>query len=439
MNNFINSLYRYARVGLATAGIALLVPSCGNDGPDIEPVEADGPLRFSFTIVTKTVNNSRAADLDGDKIGSAPENMLDVNDIRYLIFDADRNLVSDITPKASIVAENDAFTIYNVTAKLDEPYFVDKINSNNAANLEFYIMVLANFGDWGITLPPIQEGLPMQTLFTQGLVMNTLPNSAALLDADTGFPPTRQMFPMAGLQRFVINGNNLLNTTESEPYRLPKDIYMLRALSKIEVIDRVNIDDDAVFTNEDRLDPLRVDKVEINGFMNRGTLLPAIDQWNRQSTFETQQVIATTIPGDAEYLTPPTINLNDRENPFVGNSEGRPLLNFVYDQAATAARTDKCPVFSCYVFEYSSALLNATQQRPYLRITTQGGEDEDEPMASLVLPMLLADYGTNPPTPVSNLLRNHIYRYEIVGIYQDIRVNWTVCPMDDATINIGFN
>ncbi len=445
MRIFKQNIGRLLSVTLAFLSLTML-PSCINDYSDCQVKDKDGRFHMSFTIVTKNVPGSRAADIVGDQIGTIPENYLDVNDVRMLLFDKDQNFLSDFTPKASVVVRNADFTIYDVRAKLDDPYFVDKINENGTEPIEFYILVLANYSNWGISLPPLQTGLAMTDMFASATTMTILPDSEKLLNAVTD-PENRQLFPMAGLQRFSINGINLLGTTESTPFNISnatdgKEVNLLRSLTKIEVIDKVNIGDNEVFTEDDKDNPLRIEKVELDGYMTRGTLIPEMGQWNRNATFETQQVIAPTVPNLAEYMLPPVLNINDPNNPFGPNNGFTGYnVNLVYDERATMLREDKCPVYSGYVFEYSQAALVGvdTTQQPYMRVTTKGSDSEEEPMESLLLPLRLADYSENPPVNVPFLLRNHIYRYEIVGIHQDIRINWTVCPMDNATINIGFN
>lgn len=429
-------------LGIILTGLSLSVlSSCIEDYGECPEIGGEGPFQLSFTILTKNVPDSRATEAEFDQIGTSPENYLDVNDMRILVFDNNRDFIVDVTPSASVMSKNDIFTIYEVRAKFDDPYFVDKVNSGDV-NIDFYILVLANYSDWGISFPPMQKGVSLESFFADACTMTVLPNTFKLLNAVSD-PSWRQLFPMAGLQHFSINGNNLLTSTESDPTDLSvltgKEINMLRSLAKIEVVDKVNIGDNEVFTDEDEEDPLRIDKVELNGYMTQGTLLPGYQQWRGSGSPETQQVTAPTVPGTASYVRPPVLN-NDNSFEPAGSLSGF-ILNFYKDEAATAMREDKCPVFSCYIFEYSSALLEGTTQRPYMRITTLAGNVGGDVMESLLLPLRLATYTDdgNPPVNVPYLLRNHIYRFEVVAIHQDVRVNWTVCPMDQASVDITFN
>ena len=115
-------------------------------------------------------------------------------------------------------------------------------------------------------------------------------------------------------------------------------------------------------------------------------------------------------------------------------------LQFEYDQRATQEREDKCPVYSCYVYEFNSNRLNyGTMQRPYCLVTTAGGTLDGVTYQPITMPMRITQYLGETATEPSILLRNHIYRFEIVGLHQDIQVNWTVCPMTNIPVNIDFN
>ena len=442
MNRLLGNILRYV-TSIMALGFLMPFWSCSHsDIPDSAVNDPEGKFRLSFNIVTKTVSATRAADIEGEETGSSPENYIDVSDIRFLIFDGEQNFVSDITPKAQVRAMDESFTIYNVVARVDEPFFTENISNNS---LSFFIVVLANFSGWDVTLPPLATGLTLDDLFSNGCVLKSIPNSSDLMKADTA-DTDRQLFPMAGMQRFTINANNLLNTSEDNPFFLSnaqaggKDINMLRALAKIEIIDRINVEEDDVFTENHNYaeDPLRIESISLNGYMNQGSLLPAYSQWNRGGVFETQQVVDPTVPLSARYQRPPVLKDED-------DSVGPPVdpdyqLLFSYDENATALRDDKCPVYSCYAFEFISDRLSyGTMQRPYCLVTTKGGVVDGEEYQSITMPLRITRYLGETATEPSILMRNHIYRFEIVGLHQDIQVNWTVCPMTDIDVDIAFN
>ena len=186
--------------------------------------------------------------------------------------------------------------------------------------------------------------------------------------------------------------------------------------------------------------------MELDGFMNRGNLIPSESQWNTNGVFETQQVAVSSVPESAVYMTPPALNPDNS----IDNSHTHDyILDFVEDEYARGLRRDKCPVFSGYVYEYSrfsSQMAGVeTSHMPYFRVTTRGHTDpaSGEVLAeSMVLPVRMAKYTNGEATPQDNLdalLRNHIYRFEISGIGQEMTVKWTVCDMDRAYSEIEFN
>lgn len=430
---------------MAIAVSAVGLPSCVNDMGDCPPeevVKEDG-FHLRFTIMTRSDAKTRAADIDGDQEGAGYENFLNIKDIKYLIFDKDCKFITDITAKTETVAENANYTVYNVVANVDDQYFYDNLNGI----VDFYILCLANHSGWGITLPTLERGDGIDELFMDGLVMTTTPVTSLLQYAlyDVG-----QKFPMSGVQHFKVPGSMLMTSAQGAPYDLSlatgKDLNLLRAFAKIEIIDKINIVEGGVFDEDYDEDVIngngrfRIDKVELNGFMSQGSLLPDFNQWNRNSVFETQQVIGATIPTSSQYIAPADFGATE----VVAESR----VSFLRDEYASSLRTDKCPVFSGYVYEYSKTVSQmdglSVDKQPYFSVTTRGYTASSGQVVaeSMVFPVRMANYTNGVATSANNLpqlLRNHIYRFEISGIGQDITVNWTVCDMDNASADIEFN
>ena len=167
--------------------------------------------------------------------------------------------------------------------------------------------------------------------------------------------------------------------------------------------------------------------------------MPSFGQWRDKNDVpypETQQVDNPTVPASATYALPPAITTDNLAGLNLATASY--ARQFVLDQVATEAREDKCPVYSLYLYEYT--LMPVAQvpldQQPYFVVSTKG----DEQNQSRTFALKMANYingeaGAN----LSQLLRNHIYRFEIAGINQDLTVNWTVCEMDEASADIEFN
>lgn len=410
---------------LAALPILLLVAGCVNDYDDC-PVPGDGidPIKLRFTIVTRTsagsgTRQTRAADISGDQIGTTSENYLNLagHDIRFLLFDGKQKLLRDFTPDANTnlaASDGGRYVAYTVEASIVEPYFANVAT----ADTDFYIMVLAN----GRTHQMTALGLaPGETTIkdVSGQLITFVQKTYVIVDTETGMrggwmpsPPgvaDGEYIPMAGLQHFTLKQGAFDRKgpegfVELSPENGSKNINMLRALAKIEVIDKIGINGNFADAPSKRM---RVEKAELFGRCANGTVLPAYGQWNRNGVLETQQVDAPTMSYPMQYL-PPTADM------YVPNWAS--LIEFYEDKDAQKAREDGCPVFSTYVTEYSRDDING-KLPPYIRVTIDDpytSEDKE----SAFYRIELASYSDKGEADklLSALLRNHIYRYEITRV-----------------------
>ncbi len=418
--------------------------SCISDNDTcLESYVKDDSFKIRFQIMTKNSGNTRSADIAGDIEGSGVENYLNIDNIRYFLFDKDLKYLSDITANATTLATNDEFTVYDVVAKVEDPYFKENINGT----LDFYLLVVANYFPWNVTFPNITSGVSVHEIFNQNFIMRMNPTMASVSSSSLMQPieyGTSARFPMSGMQRFTISGSMLLTANERIPYDLTmatgKYVNLLRSLAKIEIVDKINIGEK--YDPEKDETKYRIKEANLNGFYSQGCLLPSFNQWMNGNVDypETQQVSVPTIPATASYVLPPILN----EDNTIVDAEGLSnyTISFAYDPYASQLRDDKCRVFSCYIYEYKMPQGITAEQQPYFIVKIQGpGENEGE-VVSLEYPVRMAKYEKGETTSANNLeelLRNHIYRFEITGIQQDLTVNWTVCEMDQATSEIEFN
>lgn len=456
-----------------------VVTSCVNEsGSCDEPkVDSKDKVYLRFTVMTtndgsnssKNGEKTRSADIEGGQIGSALENTLNIDDISYYLFDENRGFLQDISPKSETIVVTTDYKIYNVVSEIDEEYFGEHISGA----ISFYIVAFANYTDWGTSIKAPSKGESIERFLVDnsGVVLTQMPDTRKLRRTDEYWQlyPGGSYFPMAGMQKFTVQGSMLAVSSKNAPYDISlatgKDLNLLRSLVKIEIIDKINIKDkydeevDGDYFNDPGMDDsnlpnswLRIHKVEINGVMNQGTLFPSVIEWTNSDADETQQVDLPTIPSSATYYYPVALN---EDNSFgTGSGASGNLVDFYPDMYATNLREDKCPVFSGYLFEYyklSTQLENIPiTQQPYFRITTRGHTKEDGSglpedivdAESMVLPVRMAEYKNGAASASDNLdylLRNHIYRFEISGISQDIQVKWTVCEMDNLKSDIIFN
>lgn len=433
-------LHKWIAVCVTAAFLASLLCSCAS-GPLPDAQEPGDGVFIRFSILAGNRAKSRAADISGDLPGSIPENYIDIDDIRYLVFDDDLKFILDLTPEATTMVSSDDVAVYDVVAHLTDPYFVEKASEA----IPFNILVLANYTGWEISIPPLSKGDDISVLFTGGLVMNVVPETSSLFKAGQN---GEQLFPLSGLQKFVIPVGNLLTSSKESPFNVSvasgKDVNLLRALAKIEVIDKINIFEDQVFEeerdNSGYNSYLRISGVKLGGRIDKGTLLPAAERWKGISFFETQQVDAATVPASAAYFPPSPFD----DGNYLWNGSEDFCVTLVRDEYASSLREDKCPVFSCYVYEYSqdcTQLKNIAASRlPYFAITTRGRIDSEGNVVdqSVTLPMRMAEYNDGVwGSELKSILRNHIYRFEIAGIGR--KMKWTVCPMDSRKAEIIYN
>lgn len=464
--NRIRHLIRLCVLTAVLAASASLVASCSlveeNEENLIFPEEKDDSFQLRFQICTRTLGSSRAADTAiREEEGSEAENIINLKDIRYYIFDKDGKFLLDLTPDIDenrSFAISDNYSLYEVVAKIDASK-TDYFKRSNTGSVDFYLMALANFsevsGYEGVQLPVLGPQNNLGDMFKTPAtpVINRLPNTERLMKAATN-DASRDYFPMAGLQYFSVSWTWFETPFGEVPVDLTaitgKSLNMLRSVVKIEVIDRINIKPDGIFDEKTDADKIRIQSVSINGLMKNARVIPDAEQWRRNFVFETKQVTKPSIPDSYRYLLPPALNEDGSlttDNMETGDSYSLP---FIYDAVETQKRDDHCRVYSCYVWEYSRKDEIPRAQLPYLSVTVKNPEtvstgatpqDVKIPESTTYNILLMSDMtpSAEEPYPLLYTLRNHIYRYEISGAGTEMKIKWSVCPMDKASTDITFN
>ena len=387
----MNCLKKSAARLLLTAAVAIpALTGCVNDSslcPDVP--EGGVQASFQFTVVTRGAvhSASRAANLDpvGDQSASDAENALDLDRTQFLIFDRDKKLLEALYP--NIVEDN--MPLYTATVTLTLPYFADAVAAN-ADNIPFYIMVLSNCR--GIVA---EKGQTIDQIAAELQTFSAPQN----INATTGWSPSiedNRLIPMSGSQGFSVSAAQLLASTPENPVRLSdggKNVDMLRALVKIEIIDGIT-DGNYSLTG-----------ATLDGHFTSGTILPAIAQWKDYASVD---VKAPTMP----------------ENPVFDTANA---LIFTKDTAEPDLADAKA-VYSVYVPEFLLGANGATAATVNARLKPAVGDE-------ITRSFTVADYSGNFPNELEQLRRNHIYRFEVTGVSVDmnLQLNYTVCPMDDVT------
>lgn len=494
----MNKIYRNI-LAAASALMALSLTGCVNeDSPCPDNDDPGQGMSIQFTVVTHNPGQgagaqsqtdapsaapalngaSRADDCNGDQTGSPAENFIDMSTCQFFLFDGSGTVLRRIFPEETSKNET-SYQWYQFKAEIVEPYFDNAIKSGKLT-VDFYIMVIANsksLDGQEIAYTPgrttIADIAALRRTFVQPEGYND-PNH------DYEFFPwepdiaNKRLIPMAGIQKFTVSTADLAASTYDTPVSLspemaggipvdaPKDIYMLRALAKIEVIDKIDITgvyDPSIDENPDipnyRKRPT-VDKVELYGYFQKGTLMPLIGAGKPWSE-STAQVSVPTLPESPEYTLPIeyrqakgtwengvfTPMYDDDGNIMYDYYPSSPIT-FTYDEYATAQREDKCRVYSGYVVEYDRTLvpeyqadLAGCERFPYIRVTVNN-PGEATTNSSPVFTVNVAKYTDGKPgAGLEELLRNHIYRYELTGISSDVlNASWTICEWGSYDITI---
>lgn len=435
--------YRIFRMLTALLLAVVLPESCSDE---TESEAACDNVRFHFTLNLQSLSPAGASRAvippSNPQTGALAENYLNLDDVKFIMFDADQKVLCELEAKITPEKGSD-YTRYVVDFSISDEYFT---KPGNRLNVEFYIMAIANYTQydpWHISFP---KGVEMKNIFDSQQLSFALPkgspwwNPHFVAYTDGTSPSAPQYIPMSGLQHFSVTASDILAKLNIDL----GEINMLRAMAKIEVVDRIGAVDaaDGTMTQPAVDDRASIDKVELMGFYTRGTLLPDFNRWNTSSYPETQYVTAPFVPDNFQYANPPLFSNMQDGTAFV--------RNFGLDEAATAARADGCKVYSVYIPEYkvpgaSQELLGGTMAESanpaWVRVTVRqkiNNPDVDKYQETLPYELKLTGYsdgvsdGTNIP-----LLRNNIYRYEINSVSSKLtNIVWTVCPMTAVKIDI---
>ena len=409
--------------------------SCVNESepcPDVSH-DADNPAEVTcrLTVVTKNIGSRADHTNETEEPGVSPESYIDFDDLQLMLFNTGRFFVQYLTPQ-NIVDNGDGS--YDIDLHIQDHDFMSLVNGQD--NIRFYILALANgrsLGSPWLNAFPAgapdadgsirAEGTPLTSLMNtaQSTTMTVLPETYRLLGAgspDVTFTP--QYMPMSGIQTFNVPTASLKASTADSPFDLEGQLSLLRALAKIEIVDHINYL--GSFDESLKDSPDRIDKIELAGYVNKGNLLPSYASWQTSTgsiNLATSQLTSPWLPENASYINPPIFN-EDFNNIVGWTSNDR--LQFV----RSGETADGAPVYSCYVYEYLNPApgtsVNVTQP-PYLCVTLND---------TRVYTMRLATYADGESTDtdyLTELVRNHIYRYQINSV-TDFRANLTLDVLD---------
>lgn len=416
--------------GLSVAVLPILSGCSSTDMP--YPVDGEGEDGIILEFMMRTRNAESAAVIRSAEIPAAPnpeigfavENYLDLEKMMFLIFDNEGNMLRTFKPEISAIDDASApYIKYRIRTFLHDKYFLESTDEN----ISFTIVALGNYSN----LSPEQFGYHEKESLTDifnpdnvGTFSIPVSNNAEGTWIPTILSSGEQgsgHLPMSGMQTFTVGREKLRNSSLDNPCKLSegssaKYINMLRALAKIEIVDKMPLDE----AGEDNY---TIDKVELIGYATRGSIFPTYDQW--ASGLETQYVTAPSVPSSSEYrgVAPILGNVSSVEDEDA-------IIKFFQDEDATGIRDDGCNVFSCYLTEYDPDMIGTVPQM-WLRITLKSVLTDRK----VQYRMEVAPYSGGKPENPLKILRNNIYRYVITGMNE---VSLDIQPFAKHDLSFGF-
>lgn len=451
----------YNKFLAAASAMMLTLTGCVNED---SPCPGDGDeatkVTLQFTVMTHNPAASRDAqqsratgaeasllsragdDCYDDIQGSPAENYINTSDCQFLLFDADRKLLRPIFPE--ITGKDDVqYTYYTIKASITEPYFDEAVKADRD-QIDFYIMVIANSHSTGLDgqYPGLTPGVTtIEDIAAQKIIYN-LPSQGKIGDMywTSSWSPSiesQNCIPMAGLQKFTVSATQLKESTYDVPVYLSdenangKTIDMLRAMAKIEVIDKIDLPDGY----DPNIKRMKVEKVELIGFYRKGTILPLIGSTGQWPDYVSEDINLPNVPSLNYYAVPVPIE----GEMYAGPNQGKCIM-FDEDKYSSKTEHENYPVYSCYITEYSK-LAVGNDTKPYI-VVTLIDENSPDQETSFFKELKLTGYVDGAPQGdgIDFLLRNHIYRYEINAVGSSeaniIEVGYTVCDWDRHSVDI---
>ena len=454
----LHRLLRGTASAAALLALAILAQGCVADNEDDcpAPPAPENNITLQFMVVTPSPAGrsavSRADNCDADEQGSAAENYINTADMQFFLFDADRKLLRTFRPEITS-KDDERYTWYELKAMFNEPYFDAAVKSGQE-NVSFYILVTANTSGLGGQYFGVVPGVT--TIDDMAQQLRTF-NCPPRRDQDNNYTfwhpdiAKGDFIPMSGLQKFTVSTAELVASTYEEPLDISpvgqnKDIPMLRAMAKIEVIDHLEFAEGETY--DDKKARIMIEKVELCGFNSTGTILPWMGTTSGNTEYNLPQwtdvsmdVRFPTIPGGNPYIIP---------NPFTTDGYGDvPNSNIIMFYGPNTASADTgaegFPIFTAYIPEYSLQAIGGSE-KPYIVITLtnpKGSSDGDNPDGDSPIKQLkLVNYLNGAPqddAPIGEILRNHIYRYQVNSADNPeniISVDYTVCPWYEPIVDI---
>lgn len=360
----------------AVCGVLLLAGSCVYDRLGTCPEGSAEDVCVTFRIATQNTVGTKADNIAGQETGTAAENWLELDRLRFLMFTEGGAFLQDLSAIAETMSENtDIWNLYTVKATFKEPYFNNPLFVDG--NVRFKLMVLANWPAEAVE----------EIMAAKGSVSEIERAHAVFEMSPEFFPDTGKTgIPMFGLMDCAVSWSALA-ASDTGNYVDIGDVYMLRSLAKIEVLDNIADKDAAGYP--------KVSEVRLMKWNSVARMIP--DNFRNGV-----QVSAASYP-DAPG--------------FVDSAQGRMFKWKEYSTESLGAPYE-FKGFTTYIPEIR------TERLAFRVVIQQSAAEGDAVSHDLAVPGTGNAWGTE-------ILRNHIYRIN-VNATAEISLDYTVCPWDEA-------
>ncbi len=376
----ISIIWHRIRTFSAVCGVLLLAGSCVYDRLGTCPDGSAEDVSVTFRIATRNTSGTKADNIAGQETGTAAENWLELEGLRFLMFTEGGAFLQDLSAIAKTMSENeDEWNLYTVKATFKEPYFNNPLFVDS--NVRFKLMVLANWPAEAV------EGV----IAAKGSVRE-IERVQAFFEMSPEFFPEigKAGIPMFGLMDCAVSWSALA-ASDSGNYVDIGDVHMLRSLAKIEILDNI--------ADKDADGYPKVSEVRVMKWNSIARLIPD----NFRNGVQVSAASYPAVPG------------------FVDSEQGRQFRQQKYSTESLGAPYE-FDGFTTYVPEIR------TGQLAFRVVIRQSAAEGDAVSRDFAVPEAGNAWGPE-------ILRNHIYRIN-VNTAAEISLGYTVCPWDEASITV---
>jgi len=328
-----------------------------SEGPCGQGTGQGSRISFKFKIYTDAEQPAaRGLGQWEETPANVAERILSPKDMRVLVLNADGHLIKSVRPSTLKYNEGISGDGYYDLVVFFEDENLDKLPDN--AMINFRVMILANINSIG--------GVYTTDAMASGTLRERLQETFTM--SPYWFPSASRGIPMYGYKNAISASKSALMSAEGVDVG---DIYMLRAMCKVEIFDKIV----NAYVAGDGLKYPRVTGVEMVSWRNRGYLRPSYDG------YEAGLKIAT-IPDPTSAPTTTTVNATYMDD----DGDGEGVFRFYCPEAH----------LSDVKFRVAAVLAPGQEIQYY-----------DVSLAQY------ADGGRPNPVFGDDMVRNHIYRFEV--------------------------